>query len=197
VSLLERVTLDLSGRGGAESPSGLDPDRQTWFRRPAWCCVDGDRGLLSPCAASAFLQADGRSCTPRQPTNLSACDPANGYSRCSRSRRQLDTIQHQGVRSSARVDGCQANAWAGPINASERPRRCEACRREKPWMQPESAALAARERPLAFEEHHSRGNLRGRDRASSLRLHGAQFPPPAPWGEDRVEGGGRTGIARE
>jgi ankyrin repeat protein len=40
---------------------------------PAWWCADGDRALLSPCAASAFLHADGRSCTPRQPINLSAC----------------------------------------------------------------------------------------------------------------------------
>jgi hypothetical protein len=47
-------------------------------------------------------------------------------------------------------------------------------------MRPESAAPAAREHPLAFEEHHSRGNLRhavGPDPASSLRLHDVQFPP--------------------
>jgi hypothetical protein len=45
-------------------------------------------------------------------------------------------------------------------------------------MRSESAVAAAREYPLAFEEHHSRGNLLhavGPDWASSLQFHGAQF----------------------
>jgi hypothetical protein len=68
-------------------------------------------------------------------------------------------------------------------------------------MWPDSAAPAAREHPLTFEEHHSRGNLLhgvGPDWASSLRLHSAQFPSSGLLrGENRMEGGGCTGIARE
>jgi len=64
-------------------------------------------------------------------------------------------------------------------------------------MLPESAVPAAREHPLAFEEHC--GNLLhavGPDRASKLQLHAAQRQPPGLPREEVREGGGRTGIAR-
>jgi hypothetical protein len=67
-------------------------------------------------------------------------------------------------------------------------------------MWPESAAPPAREQPLIVEGHRSCGNLFhtvGPDWASTLQLHSAQFPPSGLLGKNRVEGGGRTGIAQE